>query len=431
MPHMSLQFTSGLLYLGLILLTGCAKSPVDRAQAFLEANMASEAVPLLKIEIQADPRNARAHLLLGQAALLLNDREAARESFGRAVLLNPGWTERVGRSYLDAANKLIGGDPSELDLGVSYLRFARESTQDLDKEIARSMRRAGLRRESVALLRAAVEIDASLAKDDSVAAYLAADPAQDPVPRMAALEGFLDAHPNSKLRPAMLLGLARMDVVAGDRPRAKARAEEAARAAADPETKAAALALLQEIGAVEQGAAEAEAAARQAEASRQEALAQRTLADQEAEGRRIQARAAAQSAQANAELERKARAEANVRRAQSELLQAIQVLPGRWEFVDSPDLGSARVGGYIDFQTVGADGSVSGEFVFPNWDYPRNPFQGRVASGMVTIIRDCTPPGGIKQRWTGRLDLEARSLRGVAEGIIGQDWHANWAATKR
>src|SRR4029077_20425105 len=107
------------LFLLLLVSPGCSKSPIDRAQAFLDAGMASQAVPLIQIEIQANPKNARAHLMLGQASLMLNDQAAAKESFDRAVLLNPGWADKVGRAYLDAANKLISGDPSETRLGVS------------------------------------------------------------------------------------------------------------------------------------------------------------------------------------------------------------------------------------------------------------------------------------------------------------------------
>lgn len=112
---------------------------------------------------------------------------------------------------------------------------------------------------------------------------------------------------------------------------------------------------------------------------------------------------------------------------QQELSPALQLVPGKWYFVNAQP---EWAGGYLDFQSVSADGAVAGEIVFPAWQYAHNRFEGRVVGTSVDLIRDCTPPGGIKQRWTGVLDLDARTISGRAVGIVGQDWSGDWSVEK-
>lgn len=112
---------------------------------------------------------------------------------------------------------------------------------------------------------------------------------------------------------------------------------------------------------------------------------------------------------------------------QQELAPALQLVAGKWYFVNAQP---EWAGGYLDFQSVGADGAVAGEIVFPAWQYAHNRFEGRVVGTSVDLIRDCTPPGGIKQRWTGVLDLDSRTISGHAVGIVGQDWSADWSVEK-
>jgi len=280
-----------LLLLALVsLLAGCSKSPINRAQAFLDAGMASEAVPLLQLEIQSNPKNARAHLMLGQAQLMLNDQAAAQESFGRALLLNPGWVDKVGRAYVDAASRLSLGDYSEMRLAVSYLESARHTTRSFDKDIAKLMRRIGLRLPEPELLRSAVQVDGTLAKDDSLAACLALYSTDNPALRKQALGQFLAEHPKSALRPKVLIEIAREEVVAGNRPKAKAYAEEAERLSTDQGMKDAARTLLEDMARADDTELEARAATRRAELGTQEAMARQKLAEQEAAARAEAAR---------------------------------------------------------------------------------------------------------------------------------------------
>jgi hypothetical protein len=308
-------FPAVLLLLVLVGSAGCSKSPIDRAQEFLDAGMASQAVPLLQIEIQANPKSGRAHMMLGQAQLMLNDQAAAKESFDHALLLNPGWADRVGRAYLDGANRLLSGDYSSVRLAVSYLEAANHAAPSLAKELGRSYRRAGLALKAPQLLQTAVKMNPALALDDSVAAYVAMA-VENPEGRTKAMEDFLARNPKSALRSTVLLEMARQAVISGDRPKAKAYAEQVAAVASDDETKSAALSLIQDVSNAERVEADSRDAVRRAEMETQAALARQRLIEQEAQARaeadRARQRLIEQEAQARAE------ADAAASRAQRE-----------------------------------------------------------------------------------------------------------------
>jgi hypothetical protein len=327
---------------------GCSKSPVDRAQEFLDAGMASQALPLLEIEIQSNPKNAQAHLMVGEASLMLNDPEAARASFDRAVLLNPRCSAKVARAYFDVAQRLASGDRSEPALAVAYLEAARARTHALDKPIARCLRRIGLDAGSANLLRSAAEVDAGLANDDSVAMYIATDPNQESHTRLQLMEQFLAAHAKSALRPRVLLECARSEVVDGTRAKAKAYAQEAARSAVEQETKAAAELFLQDIASTEQSEREAGEAAQRAEQQATENIARLRLQGQALEARRVAAEREAAAREQELAIQRKTREqELAVRRAtaakRAEALEAGQQIEVRLFNVD--DTATASVNG--------------------------------------------------------------------------------------
>jgi len=294
------------LLLVLLVSAGCAKSPSDRAQEFLDAGMASQAAPLLQIEIQSNPKNARAHLMLGQAQLMLSDQAAAKESFDRAVLLNPRWADEVGRAYLDAANRVIAADPSAVSLTVSYLEAARQRTPTLDTDIARLFGRLGVQAQSPQILRRAVELDAKLAEKDSIALLLAADPDQSPETQKRRVEQFLGAFPASGLRPNGLFALARIEAIAGNASKAKAYAEEAARATQDESIQSAARSLLEDLDSVARSEQVATATLQDAqnEAAHQALMARQADAKARADAAAFEARRQAENLEAQRELAR-------------------------------------------------------------------------------------------------------------------------------
>jgi hypothetical protein len=230
------------------LCAGCSKSPLDRAQAFLDAGMASDAVPLLRAEIQSNPKNARAHLLLGEVALLTKDREAAGVEFRRVLLLKPGWKDRIARTYTEAAGAFLDPqDFSSASLATEYLEAARGFSPEHDRRLASAFRRAGLRLDTPSLLGTAVRLDSALARDDSVAAALALDPEPDDDARLKAMTRFLSAFPGSPLRPGIFLAAARLELVAGELDSAKAHAAAAQRLASEGETREAAAKLVKTL----------------------------------------------------------------------------------------------------------------------------------------------------------------------------------------
>jgi hypothetical protein len=411
-----------LLYLIAAIIPGCSKSPIDRAQAFLDAGMPTQATPLLQMEIQSNPKNARAHLMLGQAQLFLNDPEAAKESFDRALLLKPSWADQVGRAYLAAANRLISGDQSEISLAASYLATVMNKTHSFDKDVARLLRRAGFRLGSAELLRSAVQADADLARDDSVAAYIAIDPGQVQDAKMQAMKQFLELYPKSTLRPNVLVEIARLEILAGDRPKAKSYAEEASRLATDSQVTSAARSLLEQIAYVERTELEAGEAARQAELRAQEARVRQKLSEQEARARAEQAQA-----------ERKERLAREEQERQEEQALASQVLLGRWYFdkppCNDPKNSAANTGSYIEFETIAPAGALAGAFVRPAENNRRTPFQGTLRGRSFELIMT---DGGVARSWRGAIDLEAKTLSGSAGDVQGP-WvlRGGWTAQKR
>jgi hypothetical protein len=349
------------------------------------------------------------------------------------LLLSPSWADRVGRAYIDAANKIISGDPSETRLAVSYLETARQKTRALDEDIARTFRQAGLRVGSAELLRLAVQANANLGMDDSVAAYIALDPAQSQDARITAIERFLTGHPKSAMRPGALLEVARAEVVAGNRPKAKAFAEEASQVATDQPTKDAAQALLQEISAVERSETEAGEEVRRTQLQAQESLARQRLAEQQAQAQAT--RLAAQATAERTQRETAARAQmARERQRKAELIaRALPVLPGMWEFLEPIP---HNLYGYIQIDQVTPDGKLYGSFNFTRARSAinsRNRMDGVIDGSEVTLNR-YRPK--LIMRWSGSIDVDAGIMEGTCENLVqgnetsaGETWA--WRAKKK
>ena len=395
-----------------LLATGCAKSPLDRAKAFLDAGMGSDAVPLLQLEIQASPKNTRAHLLLGQAELLLGDHEAAQESFRHALLLDPGLSKRIGALYVDAASRVVSERP---DIVGSYLEAAREYTHDYDRRIAQLYRGRALHSLmapiGAAMARNALQLDPTLARDDTVA-YFVAQGGQ-----AADLERFLAAFPKSRYREAALIAVAYAAEAAGDYAKARACVEQTLPLVRDGDGRAQAAGFLKRLEAEQRAVAEAQAtrqrdevaAAAALERSRQaRLLAQGRMAAVDAMQRAREAEDQARIAEAQA-AEREREVQAQERR-RAELRPILALLPGRWRFQNCAAAGLPE--GYIDFQRVEPNGGVAGEFVFPTWYQPRTRFTGTVQGTRVELVRDVGSP----ENWTAAIDVSARTLTGTRDG---------------
>ena len=203
-----------LLALGVLSVYGCSKSPMGRAEDFLEAGMAAQAMPLLQLEIQSNPKNAHAHILLGEALLQSGDEAGAKDSFDRATLIDPGAQKQIAKMYFDTGNRMVAKGEGEADKGLMYLHAALERTHEFNKPIAVAYRRVGFEEMDARLLRSAAKLDPSLAADDSVAALTAIWTTSGD--RAEVLRTFLTEHPTSAFRGAALAELADLALQRGD-----------------------------------------------------------------------------------------------------------------------------------------------------------------------------------------------------------------------
>ncbi len=270
-------------------LAGCSKSPIDRAQAFLDAGMGAQAVPLLQLEIQSNPKNARAHLLLGEALLTGGDAAGAKESFDRAVLLNPGAREQVGKAYFDVGSRLAGKSGEELHIGLQYLDAAHQQTHAFDKPIARIYRRVGLEQQAAVLLESAVKLDPSLAADDSLSAMDALW--RQDGDRQTILRAYLTEHPQSALRAGALEELAKYAIATGNLTEATGFAQQVLASSQNPQVQAAGKTLLADIAAA--GVNKERAAVAEAQLNRQQAALAQQRQTAELQTRQDQERSAA------------------------------------------------------------------------------------------------------------------------------------------
>jgi tetratricopeptide (TPR) repeat protein len=104
---------SMLLIEGLILilfLFSCTSREVKKAKEFMDAGMYEQAISLLEIEIQANPKNAEASFLLGKCFIQTNNRFKVEECFKRAILLNTDYRKDVGNIYFDKSLELYKTD---------------------------------------------------------------------------------------------------------------------------------------------------------------------------------------------------------------------------------------------------------------------------------------------------------------------------------
>lgn len=123
-------------------LFGCKSKEMGRAEDFLRTGMYEQAISLLNMEIQKDPKNSEAHFLLGKAYLSQGDDLKAQEAFTRAILLKGNYIKRVNMAYYEIGSKIIN-DPSKAALAFGYLERALNNDTALSGKIAPLYRSAG------------------------------------------------------------------------------------------------------------------------------------------------------------------------------------------------------------------------------------------------------------------------------------------------
>ena len=113
---------------------GCGSKEVKRSKDYINAGMYSEAIELLTMEVQQNPKNAEAQHLLGFAHLLINREDDANVFFHRAELLNKDYIKKQPQTYFDAASQSLSKDTR---LSLHYFRKAIEKNPNFREKASK------------------------------------------------------------------------------------------------------------------------------------------------------------------------------------------------------------------------------------------------------------------------------------------------------
>jgi cytochrome c len=115
-------------------LTGCGSQNLDKARDFIKLGMYEDAVKLLRLEIQEEPKNEEAHYLMGVAHLHMGQELSASESFERAIQLDDDLHSEVSEAYyLVGVEKLDEGKQPQ---AVYFFVKAKQRDPAIAKKIA-------------------------------------------------------------------------------------------------------------------------------------------------------------------------------------------------------------------------------------------------------------------------------------------------------
>lgn len=131
---MRLQLSKFLLIAILIVLSaGCGSKAVKDAQKYVDAGMYENALKLLEMEVSDNPKNAKAHIMMGECHLYLEQTDLAKEAFDRAILLDKANRKKVGEAYFKIGKTFLEKD--RFDKVSSYF----EKALDIDKAISKAV----------------------------------------------------------------------------------------------------------------------------------------------------------------------------------------------------------------------------------------------------------------------------------------------------
>lgn len=99
-----------IVFISAIILFGCQSKEMKKAKEFMEASMYDQAISLLEIEIQDNPKNAEANYLLGKCYIETSKKGKVEECFNRTILLDTEYKEKVGNLYFDKSFELFQND---------------------------------------------------------------------------------------------------------------------------------------------------------------------------------------------------------------------------------------------------------------------------------------------------------------------------------
>jgi tetratricopeptide (TPR) repeat protein len=99
-------FTVLIIISSLLTFIGCGSKEMSKAKDYMDAQMYNEAISLLEIEIQANPKNVEAYYLAAQCYIELNNTRQSEEYFDKAILLDTDYSVKVGEYYYEKGFKL-------------------------------------------------------------------------------------------------------------------------------------------------------------------------------------------------------------------------------------------------------------------------------------------------------------------------------------
>lgn len=118
----------------LILGCGSRSKEMKNAETYIQVNELGKAKELLDLEIQTNPKNAQAYVMLAKVFLLSGDPVDARAAFDKALLLDTGTKSEISKTYFEAAQGLTEKN-GDLALVGAYLQEAVTFDPSLKSEI--------------------------------------------------------------------------------------------------------------------------------------------------------------------------------------------------------------------------------------------------------------------------------------------------------
>lgn len=120
------------IFLLAVLLISCTSSKeVGKAREFLDAAMFDQAVILLKQEVQANPKNAEAHMLLGVAYYGQGTNAPAEQELNTAFVMDTSLRPEASKRLYGIAKLLVKTDKSKAN---TLLKKAKEYDSSLEKD---------------------------------------------------------------------------------------------------------------------------------------------------------------------------------------------------------------------------------------------------------------------------------------------------------
>jgi TonB family protein len=123
----------------MLLMSACGSrsKEMKNAETYMQVNELGKAKELLDLEIQTNPKNAEAYVMLAKVFLLGGDPLDARAAFDKALLLDSSTKTEISKTYFEAAQGVVEnkGDGAS-GLVSTYLQEAATLNPDLKGKIA-------------------------------------------------------------------------------------------------------------------------------------------------------------------------------------------------------------------------------------------------------------------------------------------------------